>query len=200
MDMRERLRDEVAYSTGLCLDALAGPPGLQSEQALAAASHLADSAQRALHLLVADAREAGMSWAAIGTTLGISRQAAQKRFSGHVPAKVTRDLPGVPDGAVDRALALMQAAVEGRFADLEAAASPTMRRLAEGTGLAPLFGPVTAIYGDFVERAEPEAQVIGTVVRVIAQEERSIRPCIVQVVLGPGGALLGMTYREVDAD
>ena len=39
-----------------------------------------DASQRDLHDAVAAARTAGMSWSAIGATLGISRQAAWERF------------------------------------------------------------------------------------------------------------------------
>lgn len=196
MDRRARLRDEIAYSAGLSMDALIGPPGAQPEQALAGASHLVDSAERALHQLVAEAREAGMSWAAIGEILGISRQAAQKRFAGHVPAKVTRDLPSVPDWALDRALTLFDAAASGRFEELEAAAGPSLLRLAESTGLAPIFAPVRTIYGDLISRGEPEAQVIGTVVRVTSPEQRTLRPTVAQLVLGPDQKLLGLTYHD----
>lgn len=197
MDQRERLREEIAYSAGLSMDALLGPPGAQPEQALAGASHLVDSAERALHQLVSDAREAGMSWSEIGEILGISRQAAQKRFAGQVPAKMTRDLPQVPDWALPRAETLLNAAASGRFAELEAAAGPSMRRLAENAGLAPLFEPVRSVYGEFLSRGELTAQVIGTVVRVTALEQRSLQPTRAQIVLGPDQKLLGITYHDV---
>jgi len=53
------------------------------EQIRDAAGH-ADQSQARLHDAVAAARAAGISWALIGTALGVSRQAAHKRF-GDVP-------------------------------------------------------------------------------------------------------------------
>ncbi len=41
---------------------------------------MADEADEALRRIVASAREAGASWAAIGGALGITRQAAQQRY------------------------------------------------------------------------------------------------------------------------
>jgi len=49
-----------------------------------AANEALDTAQAELRDAVNAAREAGDSWAVIGVALGISRQAAQQRFSGAV--------------------------------------------------------------------------------------------------------------------
>lgn len=46
-----------------------------------------DETNRLLHAAVASARAAGSSWEAVGSALGMSRQAAQQRF-GHKPAVV----------------------------------------------------------------------------------------------------------------
>lgn len=43
-----------------------------------------NQAEDALYRAVEDAREAGMSWQAIGDVLGVSRQAAQQRFGAWV--------------------------------------------------------------------------------------------------------------------
>lgn len=46
-----------------------------------AAHHQAAAADRILTAAVTRARQAGLSWTAIGTPLGVSRQAAQQRFA-----------------------------------------------------------------------------------------------------------------------
>jgi hypothetical protein len=45
------------------------------------AAHAAHDADQQLHAAVADARAAGITWAAIGAVLGVTRQSAFKRFS-----------------------------------------------------------------------------------------------------------------------
>ena len=50
-----------------------------------AANEALDAAHAELRDAVNTAREAGDSWAIIGLALGISRQAAQQRFSATVP-------------------------------------------------------------------------------------------------------------------
>jgi predicted ATPase len=49
-------------------------------KAAAAAAQHADAAAAELHAAVAEAREAGITWAAIAAVLDITRQAAWKRF------------------------------------------------------------------------------------------------------------------------
>ena len=49
--------------------------------AVVAASRDRERAETALHDAVCQAREAGIPWAVIGTAVGVSRQAAQERFS-----------------------------------------------------------------------------------------------------------------------
>jgi hypothetical protein len=50
---------------------------------VAAAAVGAEETQRLLHQAVIGARQSGHSWEAIGTLLGVSRQAAQQRFAPH---------------------------------------------------------------------------------------------------------------------
>jgi len=50
-------------------------------RAIRAAAKNVESAETELREAVRAAREAGDSWAIIGTALGVSRQAAQQRFS-----------------------------------------------------------------------------------------------------------------------
>jgi hypothetical protein len=58
----------------------------QVETAYAAARELSDSADQLINHFVMRARAAGLSWTQIGTRMGVSKQAARKRFP-------IRDLP-----------------------------------------------------------------------------------------------------------
>ncbi|MGB6165601.1 MAG: hypothetical protein WCF33_17195 [Pseudonocardiaceae bacterium] len=64
-------------------------------QLLASAAHrrheLATLGEQLLSHFVQEARGAGCSWSQIGTTLGVSKQAAQQRHSADVSARVVRD-------------------------------------------------------------------------------------------------------------
>ncbi|WP_227998563.1 hypothetical protein [Nocardia australiensis] len=83
MDRRVPLRDvivavELAHP-GSTLDQL-------SEAAIIAA-HWLQLADRLLDHFVDQARQAGVPWAEIGARLGVSRQAAQKRFAARVAGR-----------------------------------------------------------------------------------------------------------------
>ena len=53
-----------------------------------AAARAATKAETALHDAVGHARHAEIPWAIIGAALGVSRQAAQKRFSRPAPGRL----------------------------------------------------------------------------------------------------------------
>ncbi|MDO5663386.1 MAG: hypothetical protein Q4G40_11875 [Brachybacterium sp.] len=198
MDARSHLRDEVTVTASMCVGALTDRPGDHPGEGIAAASHLVDAAERALHLLVGDARGAGMTWAGVGEALGISRQAAQKRFSGQIPQKVIRDRPEAPAELVELAVSLLEDAAEGRFERLDARASAQLQRSANEAGIAPYFASVVPVFGEFIAREEPIVQVFGTVVQVTAREQRTRRPARARVTLTADGTLLGIHYDEDD--
>jgi hypothetical protein len=54
---------------------------VEAAHAVTEAAHAATDADQQLHDAVTDAREAGITWAAIGAVLGTTRQSAFKRFS-----------------------------------------------------------------------------------------------------------------------
>jgi hypothetical protein len=82
----ERLREQVISSTR--------PEPLERlARAVNLAIELEQRADRLVDSFVAEAREAGCSWAQIGVTLGVTKQAAQQRFGF-----VTRVEPGMPSG------------------------------------------------------------------------------------------------------
>ena len=65
------------------------PVSSDPESLLAGLSHLAAIGERiewAMLSLVGESRAAGVSWAAVGAALGVSKQAAQQRFAPYVKA------------------------------------------------------------------------------------------------------------------
>lgn len=52
------------------------------------AARAATAAETTLHDAVAHARQAGIPWAVIGSAVGVSRQAAQQRFSRPAPGRL----------------------------------------------------------------------------------------------------------------
>lgn len=200
MDDRSRLRDEISVASALCLGPLADAPGAQVQQSLAAAAHLADTAERTLHLFVAEARATGMTWATIGEQLGITRQAAQKRFGGQVPLKVTRPQPDPSASQVAAAVGLLDAAAERRYEELEQRASAHIRRMAGSGGVARAFDAVPAVYGELTRAGPPQARLIGRVLHVSRIEERTGRATRAEITVAEDGTLLGLAYTETDAD
>ena len=62
--------------------------GVALMDAVATAARDKERAETALHDAVRHAREAGIAWAIIGSALGVSRQAAQERFSHPAPGRL----------------------------------------------------------------------------------------------------------------
>lgn len=75
LDQVEQWLDDLDPATTAAYDASPHRQILAARQAL-------DDAEGGLGKAVTDARVAGYSWAMIGASLGVSRQAAQQRFGG----------------------------------------------------------------------------------------------------------------------
>ena len=94
-------------------------PG-QVMRAIAATRSLDMIVDDTLRALVEQARAAGHTWAEIGELLHVSRQAAFQRFGGD-RRPTAEDGVAVPvDGAVDTAVPVLQAFLDGRFDDARA--------------------------------------------------------------------------------
>lgn len=116
-----------AYSVATALlaraQALAGVLHREDSQANAlqlveAAAAVKADADRLLVASVDDARRVGATWQAIGTTLGISRQAAYQRFGQAVDPRTGRPVvKSVPVEMVDRARSVFSQIAQG---DVEA--------------------------------------------------------------------------------
>ncbi|MGA2925266.1 MAG: hypothetical protein ABSG43_04625 [Solirubrobacteraceae bacterium] len=101
-------------------DVLRGDVGSQDQvmRAIAATRSLAMIVEDTLRALVEQARAAGHTWAEIGNVLHVTRQAAFQRFGGgQRPAADDGDLVAPVEGAVDRAVPVLQAFLDGRFVD-----------------------------------------------------------------------------------
>ncbi|MFE5775424.1 hypothetical protein [Brachybacterium sp. NPDC056505] len=191
-DAEAQLLEELRFSASLCTSAL-GSAEMGGEESLAAAAQLVASADRTLHRFVAAARAEGTSWAHIGSILGITRQAAQKRFSSP-PRRVIAEAETPDPSLVARAVEVMEHAAAGEAELLDEIASPRMRRALGEGGAAPVLAGVEPVFGACLGRGTPEARVIARVTLVTARERRERVDATVSVSLTAEGRLLGLHY------
>jgi hypothetical protein len=92
------------------------PPG-QVMRAIAATRSLDMIVQDTLRALVEQARGAGHTWAEIGELLHVSRQAAFQRFGGGRRPSAEDGVAAPLDGAVEAAVPVLRAFLDGRFDD-----------------------------------------------------------------------------------
>ena len=93
-------------------------PAEQVMRAVAATRSLDTIVEDTLHALVEQARAAGHTWAEIGAVLRVSRQAAFQRFGGGTQPTTETEEGAIPvpvEGAVDRAVPVLEAFFDGRF-------------------------------------------------------------------------------------
>ncbi|MBV9414871.1 MAG: hypothetical protein JO363_07845 [Solirubrobacterales bacterium] len=93
-----------------------GSPG-QTLRAIAATRSLDMIVEDTLRALVEQARAAGHTWAEIGELLHVSRQAAFQRFGGGRRPGAQDEVAVPVDGAVEAAVPVLQAFLDGRFDD-----------------------------------------------------------------------------------
>ena len=89
-------------------------------RAIAATRSLDMIVEDTLHALIDQARADGHTWAEIGEVLHVSRQAAFQRFGGGArPATAPEDgaIAAPVEGAVEHAVPVLQAFLDGRFGD-----------------------------------------------------------------------------------
>jgi hypothetical protein len=117
---REVMASLLVTNVQLVADALrAGQddsPG-QVMRAVAATRSLDMIVDDTLRALVQQARSAGHTWAQIGQLLHVSRQAAFQRFGGGRSPTPEGGVAAPVDGAVDAAVPVLEAFLEGRFED-----------------------------------------------------------------------------------
>lgn len=88
-------------------------PSAQLAKAAEVAGGLSQLGDRLLDHFVFQCRQAGMSWAELSASLGVSKQAAHKRFTGVAPTlqRYTVKAQQVVQGSIEQARALRHAAV-----------------------------------------------------------------------------------------
>ncbi|MGI8713452.1 MAG: DUF3887 domain-containing protein [Solirubrobacteraceae bacterium] len=127
----------------------------QVMRAIAATRSLDALVEETLRGLVEQARDAGHTWAEIGELLRVSRQAAFQRFGGG-PRTTSGDRPAATpmDGAVEHALPVLEAFLDGRFEDARARFG---KRMLEAISL-----ELLADVREKVRREAGEVQALGS--------------------------------------
>jgi hypothetical protein len=100
----------------------AGDDGSRGQvmRAIAATRSLDMIVEDTLRALVEQARTAGHTWAEIGELLHVSRQAAFQRFGGGRRPAAEDGVAMPVEGAVERAVPVLEAFLDGRFDDARA--------------------------------------------------------------------------------
>ena len=129
-------------------------PG-QVMRAIAATRSLDMVVEDTLRALVDQARAAGHTWAEIGALLHVSRQAAFQRFGGgrHPPSQ-DEGIVAPVEGAIEHAVAVLQAFLDGRFDDARSSFGERMLNACSGELLADVR--------EKVRREAGEVQALGT--------------------------------------
>jgi hypothetical protein len=147
----------LATNVQLVSDVLRAEESAPSQvmRAIAATRSLDLIVEDTLRALVLQARAVGHTWAEIGDLLHVSRQAAFQRFGGgrhRAPDDGTNAVP--IDGAVDLAITVLRAFLDGRFEEVRAAFGEQM-----------LAACSTELMADVRERVRShagEVQALGT--------------------------------------
>lgn len=127
----------------------------QLVRAIAATRSLGTIVEDTLRALVEQARAAGHTWAEIGDVLHVSRQAAFQRFGGGRRATAEEDAIPVPvGGAVEHAVPVLEAFLDGRWEDARATFDERMLQACSVELLADVR--------EKVRREAGEVQALGT--------------------------------------
>jgi hypothetical protein len=129
-------------------------PG-QVMRAIAATRSLDMVVEDTLRALVDQARAAGHTWAEIGGVLRVSRQAAFQRFGGgRRPSSADAGIVAPVEGAIEHAVPVLQAFLDGRFDDARSSFGERMLNACSVELLADVR--------EKVRREAGEVQAIGT--------------------------------------
>jgi hypothetical protein len=115
---REVMAMMLATNVQLVADVLRGDGGFRDQvmRAIAATRSLDMIVDDILRALVVQARTAGHTWAEIGDVLHVTRQAAFQRFgAGQSPTVDGGKIVTPVEGAVEHAVPVLQAFLDGRF-------------------------------------------------------------------------------------
>jgi hypothetical protein len=181
------------------LRAEGGPTG-QVMRAIAATRSLETIVDDTLRALVEQARAAGHTWAEIGEVLHVSRQAAFQRFGGGRRPAGNEDAVEVPvEGAIEHAVPVLQAFLDGRWDDARSAFDARMLDACSVELLADVRDKVRREAGEVQELGNPAITVRDgyTVVDIPIALERA--DGIGRVVLNADLQVAGFFIRPKEA-
>ncbi len=191
----------LATNVQLVSEVLSGDenaPG-QLIRAIAATRSLDSIVEDTLRALVEQARAAGHTWAEIGEVLHVSRQAAFQRFGGGGrPAPEDGALAVPVEGAVELAVRVLQAFLDGRFDDARAMFGERMLAACSSELLADVRERVRAYAGEVQALGVPAVSVQQgyTVVEIPVALERA--DGIGRVVLDADRQVAGFFVRPAE--
>jgi hypothetical protein len=168
--------------------------------AIAATRNLDRIVDDILHALVRQARAEGLTWAAIGDVLGVSRQAAFQRFGSADSGTAGEDKALMPlEGAEQRARELLECCLEQHWEELRAEFDERMKEKVSSTMLQAGGVRIAERFGTFLEMGTPAVTVRDgyTVVDVpLAFDHGDLRG---RVVFNADGQVSGFFLRPIDA-
>ena len=173
-------------------------PG-QAMRAIAATRSLDMIVEDTLRALVEQARTAGHTWAEIGELLRVSRQAAFQRFGGDRRATAEDGIAVPVDGAVDAAVPVLQAFLDGRFDEARASFGQRMLHACSVELLADVREKVRQNGGEVHALGTPVVSVRDgyTGVDIPVALERA--DACGRVVLDPDRQVVGFFVRPAEA-
>ena len=173
-------------------------PEGQVMRAIAATRSLDMIVEDTLRALVEQARAAGHTWAEIGDVLHVSRQAAFQRFGGTRPGPEEAGIATPVEGAVEHALPVLQAFIDGRFDDARATFGERMLKAVSVELLADVRDKVRREAGEVTALGTPAVSVRDgyTVVDIPVSLERD--DGVGRVVLDADHQVAGFFVRPAE--
>lgn len=191
----------LATNVGLVADVLQADERSEGQvmRAIAATRSLDMIVEDTLRALVEQARADGHTWAEIGEVLHVSRQAAFQRFGGGRPEREEAGIAAPVEGAVENAVPVLQAFIDGRFDDARSTFDQRMRKACSVELLADVRDKVRVGAGEVEALGTPVVSVRDgyTVVDIPVSLERA--DGVGRVVLDADRQVAGFFVRPAEA-
>jgi hypothetical protein len=169
-------------------------------RAIAATRSLDMVVEDTLRALVEQARAAGHTWAEIGGLLRVSRQAAFQRFGGgRRPTAEDGGIAQPVEGAVEHARPVLQAFLDGRFADARSSFGERMLNACSVELLADVREKVRREAGEVQALGTPVVSVRDTYTVVDIPVALDRADGIARVVLDADRQVAGFFVRPAEA-
>lgn len=198
---REVMAMMLATNVGLVADVLQADERSEGQvmRAIAATRSLDMIVEDTLRALVEQARADGHTWAEIGEVLHVSRQAAFQRFGGGRPEREEAGIVAPVEGAVENAVPVLQAFIDGRFDDARSTFDQRMRKACSVELLADVRDKVRVGAGEVEALGTPVVSVRDgyTVVDIPVSLERA--DGVGRVVLDADRQVAGFFVRPAEA-